>query len=56
MSDFQELWIYGGESCADQIFTVRMLLEEHVEMGKKLFEAFIDLKEAYDRVNRRMLW
>lgn len=37
-------------------FAVNLLAEKYVEKRKKLHVAFMDLKAAYDRVNRMALW
>ncbi len=34
---------------------MKLLLEEYLGKGKKLCAAFMDLKKAYDRVNREAL-
>ena len=31
-------------------------MEKHLEKGKKMFSAFIDLEKAYDKVWREDLW
>lgn len=41
--------------CVDQIITLRMFVEKYLDKGKKLCEAFIDLENAYGRVDRRHL-
>ncbi len=45
-----------GRGCVDQIFAMKRLVEEYLEKDKKLYAAFMDLEEAYDRVNREALW
>ena len=45
-----------GRSCIDHVFTVRMLVEKAREFQKPLYFCFIDLKKAYDSVNRNALW
>src|ERR1041384_409583 len=44
-----------GRGCVDQIFTLRMIVEKCLDVGKKVFAVFVDLEKAYDRVNRREL-
>ncbi len=34
----------------------KMLVEEYLGKDKKLYAAFMDLKKAYDRVDREALW
>ncbi len=40
-----------GRGCVDQIFAMKMLVE-YLGKDKKLYAAFMDLKKAYDRVDR----
>ncbi|WP_435362532.1 reverse transcriptase domain-containing protein, partial [Klebsiella pneumoniae] len=45
-----------GKGCVDQIFVMRNIVEKHLERGKKVYAAFMDLEKAYDRVDREGLW
>ncbi len=45
-----------GRRCVDQIFAIKVVVEEYLGKGKKLYSAFMDLKKAYDRVDREALW
>ncbi len=45
-----------GRGCIDQIFAMKRLVQEYLGKEKKLSAAFIDLKKAYDRVDREALW
>ncbi len=45
-----------GRGCVDQIFAMKMLVEEYLGKNKKLYAAFMDLEKAYDRVDREALW
>ncbi len=45
-----------GRGCVDQIFAMKMLVEEYLGKDKKLYAAFMDLEKAYDRVDREALW
>ncbi len=40
----------------DQIFSLRMVVEEILAKGKKLYAASMDLEKAYDRVYWLALW
>ncbi len=44
-----------GRGCVDQIFAMKMLVEEYFEKDRKLYAAFMDLEKAYDRVDREAL-
>ncbi len=45
-----------GRGCVGQIFAVKILVGKYLEKDRKLFAAFMDLKKAYDRVDRKGLW
>jgi exonuclease III len=45
-----------ARGCADQIFTLRRVMEQAREKKKSLYMCFIDLKAAYDTVRREDLW
>ena len=45
-----------GRSTTDHIFTLHAAVEKHLLKNSKLYVAFIDLKKAYDTVNRSVLW
>ncbi len=40
----------------DQIFAIKMLVEEYLGKDRKLYAAFMDFKKAYDRVDWKALW
>jgi hypothetical protein len=44
-----------GRGCGDNLFILNTLVERH-EQTKSLNLCFIDLKAAYDSVNRQILW
>ena len=46
----------SGRGCVDQIFTLKQMSEKMKEKNKKLFLGFMDLQQAYDRVDRNALW
>ena len=39
-----------GRGCADQIFTIRRVMEQAAEKHKPIYACFIDLKAAYVRI------
>ena len=45
-----------GRSCVDHIFSLRQLMEKSREWKRPLYVCFIDLRKAYDSVNRDALW
>ena len=45
-----------GRGCVDQIFNLRILAEKAREFHTPLFLSFVDLRKAYDSVNREALW
>ena len=45
-----------GKGTNDAIFILRQLQEKHLEKGKILYLAFVDLEKAFDRVPREVLW
>ncbi len=45
-----------GRGYVDQIFAMKMLVEEYLGKDKKLYAAFMDLEKAYDGVDREVLW
>ena len=45
-----------GRGCADQLFSLRMLMEKAREYHQPIYACFIDLKKAYDSVYHESLW
>ena len=45
----------AGRRCVDQIFTLKQIDEKAQEKKCRVYVGFIDLEEAYDRVNREAL-
>ena len=45
-----------NRSTTDMIFVARLLQEKCREQNESLYLAFIDLTEAFDTVNRDLLW
>ncbi len=37
-----------GKSCVVKIFAIKMLVEEYLGKGRKLYATFMDLEKAYD--------
>ena len=46
----------SGRGCADQLFSLRTLMEKAREFHRPLYICFVDLRKAYDTVNREALW
>ena len=42
--------------CVDQIFSLNQCLSMSREKGKSVYMCFVDLRKAYDSVNRELLW
>ena len=45
-----------GRSAADAVLALRLLAEIHREFGRPLDVIYIDLKAAFDSVDRAALW
>ena len=45
-----------GRGCIDQVFSLRVLAEKAREYNAPLYLCFVDLRKAYDSVNRDALW
>ena len=43
-------------SCADQIATLRIILEQSLEFNSPLYVNFIDFEKAFDSLDREVLW
>ena len=46
----------SGCGCLDQVFMMRILAEKAREFNTPLYLCFVDLRKAYDSVNRQALW
>ena len=46
----------SGRGCADQLFSLRTLMEKAREFHRPLYIRFVDLRKAHDTVNREALW
>ncbi|VDO96660.1 unnamed protein product [Schistosoma curassoni] len=42
--------------CADQIATLRIIVEQSIEWNSSLYINFIDYEKAFDSVDRGTLW
>ena len=45
-----------GRGCADQIFTLRQIVDQSNEWSSTVYANFIDFTKAFDSVNRPTLW
>ena len=45
-----------GRGCIDHMFAIRLLVEKAKEFHSSVYFCFLDLKKAYDSVNRSVLW
>jgi len=45
-----------GKSTIDQIHLIKQVVEKSHEFNKDVHLLFVDLKAAYDIINRRKLW
>ena len=45
-----------GKGCIDRLFTAVNMIHNRLMGNKSNFVAFIDLRKAYDSVNRDLLW
>lgn len=45
----------AGRGCAEQLLTLRLLMDYAKKMKKSLYIVFIDYVKAYDRVDRNLL-
>ena len=46
----------GGRSTINQIFILRNIIEQNVELNSTLYLNFIDFAKAFDSINRDCLW
>jgi len=52
----QQSGFTAGRSTTDAILTLRLLSELHWEFDRPLHVAYVDLKSAFDSVDRQALW
>ena len=43
-------------SCADQIATLRIILEQSIEWNSPVYATFVDYEKAFDSADREVLW
>ena len=46
----------NGRSCADQIATLRIIIEQSIEFQTSLYLNFVDLEKAFDSIDHQVLW
>ena len=52
----QQSGFTAGRSMADAILALRLLSDLHREFSQPLYVAYVDLKSAFDSVDREALW
>ncbi|VDP81118.1 unnamed protein product [Schistosoma curassoni] len=52
----QQAGFRKGRSCTDQITTLRIIVEQSLELNSSLYINFIDHEKAFDSVDRTTLW
>jgi len=50
------VWFTSGRSTMDAILTLRLLAELHRNFNRQIHVAYIDIKSAFDSVDRVALW
>jgi len=45
-----------GRSCIDNVFIIKQIMEKRREFDLETHMAFVDLENAFDRVDRNQLW
>ena len=54
--DDSQFGFVPGRGTTDAIFVVRQLQEKYLAANKRLYMAFVDLKKAFERVPRKVIW
>ncbi|KAJ8386311.1 hypothetical protein AAFF_G00175070 [Aldrovandia affinis] len=52
----EQAGFWKGRSCSEQIFTLRNIIEQCLELQTILIINYIDFKKAFDSVHRESLW
>jgi len=52
----QQSWFTAGRSTIDAILALQLLSELHRQFNRPLYVAFVDIKSAFDSVDRNALW
>ena len=45
-----------GRSCAEQIATLRIIIEQSIEWQSPLYITFVDFEKAFDSISREAIW
>lgn len=53
---YEQGFFRKDRGCVGQTFALKMLVEKYLMRDRKLIAAFMDLKKAYDKVDRKGLW
>ena len=43
-------WSRKGRGCVDQIFAIKIMVEEYLWKGEKLYAAFMDLEKTFELI------
>ena len=46
----------NGRSCAEQIATLRIIIEQSIEFQTSLYLNFVDFEKAFDSIDHQVLW
>ena len=46
----------SNQSCSEQIFTLRNIIEQCTEFQQPILLNFVDFKKAFDSIHRESLW
>ena len=52
----QQAGFRRNRSCADQITSLRIIVEQSIEWNSTLYINFIDYEKAFDSVDREIMW